>query len=767
MARARIIPVRHHSPRAAAVVARVLDEVRPARVLVEGPEDASRLIPVLTDPGTVPPVAILAYRTDGAARSSLWPFASYSPEWAALAWARAAGVVARFIDVPAAVTLADVAPGPTAGADVRSLATRGLPADEAAARGRGMRSFEELWEADFEAPPHDAASFEAALSAYARLVRDEGAGAGARERARDAWMARRIAEACAEVGAERVVAVVGAAHAAALEDGDVVAGAERALPSPAPVALTLIPYSYARLAADLGYGAGNRAPRYYQRAHEAGCDFTRASLELLIEVAEALRRRGFGASLADVLDAYRLATTLAGHRAKHAPGLDEVREAAVATFGRGEPGRLIEEVVAQAARGRTVGRVSERVGRNSLEEEFWREVRARKLPDGDAPETFTLALANEVEIGTSVFLHRLRVLEVPYAAYVGAQRARGRDLDEEAGGAAALARVREVWEAQWTPATDLALVEAIVLGETLADAAGRVLGRRLAEARTTAAAASVLLEAVVTAAHGIADQALAACARLGAVDDELPSLAAACRALSGLVAYGSSRAASRSAVHGGRAGDEALAPLLSSLYTRAVLRAPEACVGDDEAVAPAREALRTLHELATTQPAVDGEAWWATARALADDERVHASAAGLAAGLLALGERLATADVERLVAYRLSSTAEPAAGAAFLEGFLSASALAIVKSRAVVATLDQFLSSVPAERFVDVVPLLRRAFAPLGPTERRYLLENLVAARGLADRARAAQAVVSERDRARLKEMSAELAAALDDLDDL
>jgi hypothetical protein len=598
-------------------------------------------------------------------------------------------------------------------------------------------------------------------------VRDEGAGAGARERARDAWMARRIGEACDEVGAARVVAVVGAAHAAALEDGDVVAGAERALPAPAAVALTIIPYSYARLAADLGYGAGNRAPRYYQRAHDAGCDFRRASLELLIEVAEALRLRGFAASLADVLDAYRLATTLADHREKHAPGLDEVREAAVATFGRGEPGRLIEEVVAQAARGRTVGRVSARVGRSSLEEEFWREVRARKLPDGDAPETFTLHLANVVEIGTSVFLHRLRVLAVPYASYVGAQRARGRDLDEEAGGVAALARVREVWEAQWTPATDLALVEAIVLGETLADAAGRVLARRLEEARTTAAAASVLLEAVVTAAHGIADEALAACARLGAVDDDLPSLAAACRALSGLVAYGSSRAVPLTPSHGGRAGDEALVPLLSSLYTRAVLRAPSACVGDDEAVARAREALRTLHELATTQPAVDGEAWWATARALADDERVHPSAAGLAAGLLALGERLATGEVERLVAYRLSATAEPAAGAAFLEGFLSASALAIVKSRAVVATLDQFLSSVPASRFVDVVPLLRRAFAPLGPTERRYLLENLVMARGLADRARAAQVVVTERDRARLKEMSAELAAALDDLGDL
>jgi len=49
----------------------------------------------------------------------------------------------------------------------------------------------------------------------------------------------------------------------------------------------------------------------------------------------------------------------------------------------------------------------------------------------------------------------------------------------------------------------------------------------------------------------------------------------------------------------------------------------------------------------------------------------------------------------------------------------------------------------------------------------RRLLENVVAARNIGDRARAAQAVLLEQDREKLKEMSADLSAAMDDLDDL
>ena len=106
----RIFGIRHHGPGSARRLAEALDELRPAMVLIEGPSDASDLLPMLADPAMVPPVALLTYAADDPARSIFWPFATYSPEFQAACWAVRHGAAARFIDLPASWR---VAPTPT------------------------------------------------------------------------------------------------------------------------------------------------------------------------------------------------------------------------------------------------------------------------------------------------------------------------------------------------------------------------------------------------------------------------------------------------------------------------------------------------------------------------------------------------------------------------------------------------------------------------------------------------------------------------------
>src|SRR5262245_51493138 len=101
-----LFPVRHHSPRTGFVLERLLDQVQPELVLIEGPEDADGLVDAIVDPETRPPVAILGYRTDGTPASGLCPFAAYSPEYVALRWSRARGKTARFIDITTGQSLA-------------------------------------------------------------------------------------------------------------------------------------------------------------------------------------------------------------------------------------------------------------------------------------------------------------------------------------------------------------------------------------------------------------------------------------------------------------------------------------------------------------------------------------------------------------------------------------------------------------------------------------------------------------------------------------
>src|SRR5262249_16885111 len=124
-------------------------------------------------------------------------------------------------------------------------------------------------------------------------------------------------------------------------------------------------------------------------------------------------------------------------------------------------------------------------------------------------------------------------------------------------------------------------------------------------------------------------------------------------------------------------------------------------------------------------------------------------------------------DVSTIVSQRLSNTLDPAGAAGFLQGFFEVHVMTVVKSRPVVAALDAFLTGIDKDRFRDLLPVLRRVFSPLGPTERRYLLENVLAIRSIGDKAREAQAILLEKDKEKLKAMSADLGKAMDDLDDL
>ncbi|WP_338873017.1 DUF5682 family protein [Myxococcus stipitatus] len=761
LTRVHLFPVRHHSPRTTAVLGRWLERVKPEVVLIEGPCDASALVDVLCDADTRPPIALLGYRTDDTPGSALWPFAEYSPEYAALRWAQAHSARALFIDIPAGVSLAmdrrDAAPPlESEGQETSSVPDEEEPVSERFARERGYRSFEELWEALFEAPDWTPEGFRDVLLAWADVLN-----AGPRQDAhrwRDAFMARQVLEVLASgVAPEKVAVVAGAAHVAAFIAKDVEATLEARLPAAVPCAVTVIPYSFPRLSEQLGYGAGNRAPHFYQKAHEAKCDFRRATLEVLIDFAGHLRMRGFTASLSDVLEAYRLAVTLSDLREKSAPGLDELREATIATLCRGDATH-VDSFLWKSVVGHQVGRVASRIGKNSLQAEFWREVDSRQLPRTDSPETFTLRLSNEVEVGSSVFLHRLRVTGIPYATLAGT--AQQKATPKEAGAQAALTRVRESWQAQWTPSTDVALVEKIILGDSLEAVTTHVLQEQLLAARTTGGAAEVLLESVITGCSQTLAAALRACDAHASTDADLPSLASAARALSGLVAYGTSRAHTAM-------GDEAVAVLCQKTFSRALLRVNEACACSPEAVPAVMDALRTLHEVALAQPLADKAGWLAAAKDLMHGTTVHPSASGLATGLLYLSQELTEEEVAKEVGLRLSLAVEPEVSASWLEGFLRVNALVLVKNRDVVKALDEFLVGIDPELFRQTLPVLRRALGVLGHTERRYLMENIVAVRRLGEQGRAVKTVLEEKDKEKLKDMSAELGKALDDLDDL
>ncbi|MEU4127418.1 DUF5682 family protein [Streptomyces virginiae] len=93
-----LIGVRHHSPALAVVVPDLLDASGADVVCVELPADFQPWLEHLADPETVAPVALAGTGEDG--RLAFYPFADFSPELAAIRWARRSGAAVLCCDLP-------------------------------------------------------------------------------------------------------------------------------------------------------------------------------------------------------------------------------------------------------------------------------------------------------------------------------------------------------------------------------------------------------------------------------------------------------------------------------------------------------------------------------------------------------------------------------------------------------------------------------------------------------------------------------------------
>jgi hypothetical protein len=742
-----LFPIRHHSPAGARRLAALIRNSRPRLILIEGPSDATALIPHLLAPDTRPPAAILAYfpaemlAEDEEPRSSAWPFCAYSPEYVALRVGQEVGAELRFFDLPASAHLEhDRSPAPANGES---------PDVWQAIAGRfGFDDYEEFWECRFEMAPNG--DLTEAMFELGHLVREFGV--DDHDLAREVWMHAELARALADgYDPASILLVCGAAHAPALT-----------LPTPeSPISqfpvsrtarLTLIPFSYPRLSEQLGYGAGNRAPAYYQSVWQRDGDFARASQQALIQAADALHRAGYALSLADAIEANRLARTLAALRDKPAPGLHEVRDAAQACYGRGA--LAVDGVLWPLLIGEAVGAVSTQVALTALQQEFHDTVARLGLPFSDAPRDHRLYLTQPADVEASVFLHRLAAADIPFGQVQAVQMVGRGAGDAQTNDAARwLGQLREKWTLQWTPLTDIRLVESSVQGNSLAEVCSRRFRHALAEARRVADAADTLLRIVLTRLEPLYAEGLAACERASSADDDLPSLAHAAYALHSLVKYGSSRAVAVNAI----------GALLSKVCVRASLLLPAAAAVADEAVPATRQALISLHDVARQSPALDASLLAARLRLTAEGDGSHPALAGLACTLLFVGGELPEPELTALLSRRLSAGEEPLAGAQFLEGLLALNRAVLLRNRTVVGWLDGYLQAVPNDRFVAVLPVLRRAFADLAPGEMDYLLATLAPLLGLeAEQARtAAQPPVTADELAAIDEELGDLLDAL------
>lgn len=721
--RVHLLGIRHHGPGSATSLVAALDALTPDTVLIEGPPEGDALIPYAAAPGMRPPIAMLAYAADEPARAFFLPFAVYSPEWQAMRWALRHGRPARFIDWPAGMSLAHRTHVGSDGEEPDR--TRGDPLDRLAALS-GHADGEALWNALVEsrgAAQDVFAAIERAMTEL-RLGGPEPeavpeTGSDLREARREAHMRLEVRKALKE-HAGPIAVVVGAWHVPALRLR-VPASQDRATLKDArriKASLAWVPWTEPRLAAASGYGAGIASPGWYghlwslYEAEQGRLFPDRFAAGWQARVAGLLRGEGLSAAPASVIEATRLSLALSALRGHALPGLEEMRDATLAALCHGDqaPYRLVET---RLVVGTAIGALDETVPQTPLAADLARWQRKLRLAPSATPQEFAFDLRSEAGFAKSVLLHRLTLMEVRWGELVEAEAGRG--------------TFREIWRLAWVPELSVRLAEALVHGITIEQAAA---GAAVAQATAggTASSAPVPLLARLVRGCLLADLPAAAelcIARLQAAAIDTADVLALMRAVPEIVSilrYGTARSLAA----------EPLATLARSMIVEVTAGILIAVRGlDEEAAEQMRTAMAAFDAaLVLMADAQLLEQWNGRLCAMAGGDHAAPLAAGLALRRLHDRAVIAPESVATSLSRALSPAIPPQQAGYWLEGFLDGNGDILLHDRELLDVVDAWMCARQEEEFLEILPMLRRAFAGFAMPSRRRLLAEVTTAPG-------------------------------------
>ncbi len=466
-----------------------------------------------------------------------------------------------------------------------------------------------------------------------------------------------------------------------------------------------MPWTHRRLARQSGYGAGIDSPGWYGHLFEAA---DRPIERWMTKVAGLLRGEDRFVSTAHVIEAVRLAETLAALRGRPLAGLGETTDAvrAVMCDGSDVPLALVRD---RLIVGESLGEVPDTAPAVPLQRDLTCSQRTLRLKPEASERELDLDLRKETDAARSRLLHRLRLLDVGWGDPVAGRGSTG--------------TFRESWRLSWEPELHVRVAEAGVWGTTVLTAA-------TAKAASQAVAATALADVTALAEHcllaGLPDAlpvVMKALADRAALDADVGHLADALPALARSLRYGDVRSTDTAA----------LTEVAAGLAERICVGLPPACTGlDPDGAETLRGRVEAVHGaiglLDTGAEPGTGlrERWDAVLHKLAARDTVAGIIRGRATRLLLDEGRLPEDEAARLMGLALSPGTPPADAAAWIEGFVggtSGGGMLLVHDERLLGLVDAWLTGVPADQFTDVLPLLRRTFSAYEPGVRRTLGE--------------------------------------------
>lgn len=740
-------PVRHYSAACAWHVGRLIREIRPAAVLVEGPDDATPLIPYIVHEDTRPPLTLFSsyvdkrnhYGLNGVVSPSVetparfrswWPATSYAPEYVALKAGHEVGAELAFIDTPVTATIEYH--------HARTRDTQQLVSDrhlaenayfDALRRAQRRRSFDEFWNANFETAgfAQDTLTFMRNVLTFAWCARNVGtAGPEALEAdgtlVRERHMRWFVDDALKRLEG-RIVVVTGAFHSAALPwTKRRKAKAKR----DANLETLLTAHSFRALATLYSL---NTMPAYAQAVWEqvesgegdAG-PFDRAALVLLLQVMRRARDQGEAVSTADAVGAYKVARNLATMRRNREITLDDVRDAVQMGYVKGdfrERGGKIRAALQHVLVGTRVGRVTTEAGRAPLFKDFYALARSHRIDVTGEKKTVKCDIHKQVKHKwKSAFLHQCNYLGIPLFAPLQEGRSwyqrsatnhyRGPDIVSGEG----LELIIEMWGVQWRETVDDRLLELSDRGASVSHVATTVLREELQDATGNAADTTTLL--LRTAQMSLTDLFDVV---LEAVEDAIvqdSSFDHIVRALHDFVVLHSYRDSAATA------GQERFLGTISTLFNKSCVLLPGIANAPQDEVASTLGHLQTLIRVALTFEAAELDRQLLVERIQSLVARDGGTPAIRGAGygiLFSFGATREKVVAAELRSYLMGSGDQVVAAGAFLEGLFMTSKSIFMGSPRLIRAINEVLGQLEWDTFKLLLPDLRRAFTQFIPTE--------------------------------------------------
>ena len=709
-----VFGIRHLSPGGAWHLCNFLDQIQPDIILIEGLSDADDLIEHITSRRTKPPIAILAYTEVLPVRTLVYPLARYSPEYQALCWAKSRDIAVRFIDLPSDIFLAfsqieyDLETKPTGKSFYEKFALQA-----------GEPDYETYWERNFEHNLGKGVYQSAALQLGAGLreIKDQQDYDSAQNLVREAYMRRQIKKVMDEgYHPGKIVIVVGAYHAPVMGlDHHVLKDDEFEKLPQINSRLTLMPYSYFKLSSQSGYGAGNHAPLYFELVWNCirAQDPTKIALEYLSRIVRNLRESGTSRSTAEVIEAVRLANTLAALKNGLGPTLCDLQDAAVSLIGQGQR-TIVAEAMAHVEVGTAIGELPHGISQTSIQDDFTRELKCLKLDKyrTTIKQTIDLDLRENrrvkseaaafLDLNRSFFLHQLIVLGISFAKKIATRQTS--------------ATWAEAWTLQWTPESEIALVEAVLMGETIELATAYCFKSRLDESKSIDEAALIIRQVCESGMVELLNQALQTLQRLASQSTEFILIARAANELGMLVRYGDVQ----------RFDPKPLKPLIDQLFTEGTLLLLNASNCDNDGAKDMINAMSELNKISLEYDQLIDEALWINKlHKLSDADHLNPLLSGYACAILLERNLINNDDLAREVSRRLSPGIDADIGAGWFEGLSKRNRYALLARLSLWQQLAEYVSALDDEQFSRALVFLRRAFSDFNPREKRNIAENL------------------------------------------